>query len=285
MKVVVFGSTGMVGRAVVARLRSRADADVVAVSRSTHRFSATDSGDLDEYLEGVELVVNCVGTLRSDPSYPTSAFCREATEVNALWPHRLASQTSGRRCRVIHMSSDAVLGPGSEPGGEGALPGPCEPYGWSKALGEVCEEHVLNLRFSVIGPAPDRRPSLWEWLVQQPPGATVPGYSSFRWAGCTSSQVASLVFDLLDGPAFESVRRVGHVHHFVPNGLATKRDVLQLVSRYLRPDLSVSSTPEPGPGARPLLSELGAWERIYTGVLGWEAAISQAVSDVAVPDS
>ena len=277
MKVVVFGSTGMVGRAVVSRLRSRAGTDVVAVSRSTHQFDPTNPVGVGELLEGGDLAVNCVGTLRSDPTYPTSAFCRQAAEVNVLWSHRLAIQTHERQCRMIHLSSDAVFGPGSEPAGEGALPGPSEPYGWSKALGEVCEDNVINLRFSVIGPAPDRRPSLWEWLVRQPHGAAVPGYSSFRWAGCTSSQVASLVSDLLDPSAFESVRRVGHVHHFVPNGLVTKFDVLQHLSRRLRPDLSVMSTPEPGPGARPLSSDLGAWERIYTGTLGWDAAIAQVV--------
>jgi dTDP-4-dehydrorhamnose reductase len=273
VRVVVFGFTGMVGRGVAARFRTSSDVELLTVSRANHQFDAGADPDVRGLLRGAGLAINCIGILRSTPSYGTPAYQYAATMVNGVWPQKLAIQASEVGCRVIHVSTDAVFSPGIDPAAERTPIGPPEPYGISKALGEVDANNVINLRASVIGPAPGRNTSLWEWLVCQPRDAIVHGYASFVWTGCTSAQLACLIADLAAPNSFELVRSAGPVHHFVPNGAVTKFEVLHMLAERLRPDLSVVPVPEARPSARPLASSLGACDRAYTGPWGWSGAL------------
>ncbi len=276
MRVIVFGSTGMVGRAVVARLSSQPDLDLVAISRETHAFDVCDSdGQTARLLRDAVFAVNCIGILRGDPSYGTPEYQRTATLVNALWPQRLADVTSGTDCHVVHLSTDAVFTPAPDPAEETTPVSPSEMYGISKALGEVDAAHVINVRFSVIGPAPDRPPSLWEWLVRQPRDAVVHGYATFGWSGCTSRQLGWLVSDLVAQRTFETVRSAGPAFHFSPNGTATKFSVLEMLAARLRPDIKVLATPQSERTSRALSSSVMR-QAAYSGTCGWQEAVAEA---------
>jgi len=277
-RVVVFGSTGMVGRAVAAKLGTLSDLEAIAVNRRDHGFDVTDRViDTPALLRDATFAVNCIGLLRGDRSYGANAFQHKATLVNSLWPQRLAEAAAVFGCRVIHLSTDGVFAPGVEPADETTPISPSEIYGLSKALGEVNEEHVINLRFSVIGPAPDRGPSLWEWLIRQPRKAVVPGYATFGWTGCTSLQLAGLVADLVRPAVFDTVRSAGAVRHFLPNGTTTKFAVLELLASFLRPDLTVIEAVQATPNSRVLTSSAALNETIYTGSRGWSNAIRESI--------
>lgn len=275
MRAVVFGSTGMAGRAVVAALRL-AGCVVAAPTRRDDGLHAERPVDLRPFLRGAELAVNCVALLRSDPVYGMEEYRRSAVLVNALWPHVVIAQAREVGCRVVQISTDAVFSPAESPASERDPADANEAYGMSKALGELEDDQALNLRLSVIGPAPDRRPGLWEWLVRQPPKAVVPGYATFPWTGCTSEQVGRLIADLLPSEAFDAVRAMGPTHHFVPNGPATKFDVLTCLAKRLRPDVTVQPSTEQTRSSRPLASLRGALETVYTGRRGWTSAIEVA---------
>lgn len=278
MRVVVFGSTGMVGRAVIAKLSRSPDFNPVAVSRQNNGFDVRSSAERASLLlRDAEVAINCVGLLRGSPSYGAPAFRYEATLVNALWPQRLAALASDVGCRVIHLSTDAVFAPGPEAAREDTPLSPTEVYGISKALGEVDADHVLNLRFSVIGPAPDRGPSLWEWLVGQSPGAIIQGHATFGWTGCTSVQLAALVSDLLPPVTFNAVRSRGSALHFLPNGTATKFSVLKLLAERVRPDVCVIPATQDAPTSRILASCSPVGAAAYSGTQGWSAAIDEMV--------
>jgi dTDP-4-dehydrorhamnose reductase len=275
-RAIVFGSTGMVGRAVVAKLATVPDLDVVAVSRKGQCFDVRqEAAGTPEVLEGAAFAVNCVGLLRNDPSYGTPAYQHAATLVNSLWPQRLAEVASARGCRVVHLSTDGVFSPGTEPADETTPLGATEVYGISKALGEVSAEHVINVRFSVIGPAPDRAPSLWEWLVRQPPDAEVRGYATYGWTGCTSAQLGWFISDLAAPSTFDAVRSVAPACHFLPNGTTTKFSVLEKLADRLRPDVVVVPAPQAVPTSRVLTSSSVLAASLYSGARGWDRAIAQ----------
>ena len=276
-RVVVFGSTGMVGRAVVARLSALEGVELIGVNRSSHGFQAEcPTDDVLGLLSGAAATVNCVGLLRSEPSYGTVAYQRSATLINSLWPQRLAVITADTGCRLIHLSTDAVFSASPHPADEDAPISANEVYGISKALGEVSSENVLNVRFSAIGPAPGRTPSLWEWLVRQPSNAIVPGYATFGWTGCTSAQLAWFVSDLVKSDNFNAVRSTGPMCHFVPNGTATKLTVLTMLARHLRPDVTVVAKSQTSPTSRVLSTSGDLRAASYTGTRGWSASINEA---------
>ena len=276
--VLVLGSSGMVGRAVVARFQELGLGAVGANRTGSEGAIALDASDpppLESLIAGADLVVNAIGVLRSDPEYPSDGYRLRAARVNGAFPLLLARAAERQAVRVVHLSTDAVFRPASEPADEHTEISPREPYAISKALGEAVSDQVLNIRCSVVGPAPGRA-GLWEWFVGQPQGAEVPGFDT-RWTGVTSRQLAVLCGDLFDRAAFEQVRAAGPVQHFAPNGSITKFELLMRLGRALRPDLRVIETPSEE-GGRELVSATGALELIFSGVRGWEEAVPEATA-------
>jgi dTDP-4-dehydrorhamnose reductase len=273
----VLGSSGMVGRAVVSRLRELG-ASVVGANRSgldgAMVLDAADPPPLESLIAGADLVVNAIGLLRSDPAYPSQDYALRAARVNTVFPLLLAQAAQRQAARVIHVSTDAVFSPGESPADESTPVSPSEPYGLSKALGEANVEQVLNIRCSVVGPAPGRPDGLWEWFVSQPSGAEVQAFD-VPWTGVTSMQLAVLVGDLFDRVAFEQARSSGRVHHFVPNGSSSKYALLSALREALRPDLRVMKASNAALG-RELISVTGALEAVFSGSRGWDAAIREA---------
>jgi dTDP-4-dehydrorhamnose reductase len=265
----------MVGRAVAARL-AELGVDVVGASRSgeaaTIVLDAADPPPLEPVIAGADIVVNAIGVLRSAPDYPGDAYRLRATLVNAVFPSLLARAAAKQGTRVVHISTDAVFASLTEPADETAEISPREPYGLTKALGETDAPQVVNVRCSVVGPAPGRPGGLWEWLAKQPRGAEVPGFDT-RWSGASSRQLAVLCGDLLDRAAFEGVRTAGATHHFVPNEPTTKFQFLCRLAEAVRPDVTVVETRgEPG---RELVTSTGALDSVFSGTRGWTAALAE----------
>jgi dTDP-4-dehydrorhamnose reductase len=231
----------MVGQAVVARL-AELGLEVTGANRSGagggRAFDAANPAGLEPLVSRADLVVNAVGALRSDPDYPGDDYAYRAAQVNTAFPVFLAEAASDHGTRVVHVSTDAVFSPGGEPADEDAPISASEPYGLSKARGEVKAEHVVNIRCSIVGPAPGRRGGLWEWFVTQPEGAEVEGFPT-RWTGVTSHQLTML------------------------------RDAL-------RPDVRVVEGPGGDRGCE-LVSRTGALDNVYSGPRGWAAALEAAV--------
>ena len=274
----VLGSSGMVGRAVSACLReigigvldaNRSGADGAIV------VDAANPPPLESLVAGADLVVNAIGLLRSHPDYPGTAYRLGAARINATFPLLLAAAAARQGARVVNISTDAVFGPGDEPADERTEMTPREPYGISKALGEADIEQVVNIRCSVVGPAPGRQSGLWEWFITRPEGAEVPGFIS-PWMGVTSRQLAVLCGDLVDPASFAQVRDAGPTHHFVPNEPITKFELLSHLAKALRPDLRVVQAPG-GEGGRVLVSSTGALGGCFSGPLGWDAAIAAQI--------
>jgi len=273
VRALVLGSSGMVGRAVATRLRELDGVEVVTPSR--RGIDALDPRPLAPALAGVNLVVNAVGMLRNHPDYPGDRYRILATHVNADFPLLLAAAAEEAGSRVVHVSTDAVFAPGDEPADEATEVSASEPYGLSKALGEADSRRVVNVRCSVVGPAPGREEGIWQWFASQPRAARVEGHTR-PWTGVTSRQLAVLCGDLLDPDTFAQVRASGPSHHFVPNQPITKLDLLRLLRDAIRPDIRV----EPGnlgPAGRPLVSTTGALDGVYSGVRGWAEAVAEVV--------
>jgi dTDP-4-dehydrorhamnose reductase len=271
----VLGSTGMVGRAVAEHLQKRG-LEVVCANRSgaggAHAFDAADPTGIESLVAGADLVVNAVGVLRSDPEYPGDDYVYRAAQVNTAFPLFVAGSSKGH---VVHISTDAVFAPGANPADEETTISATEPYGLSKALGEVSTGHVVNIRCSAVGPAPGRTAGLWEWFISRPNGAEVVGYRA-RWTGVTSHQLAVLSGDLADERAFERVRAAGPTHHFIPNEAITKFELLSRLRDAVRADLRVIEGS--GGEERVLVSRTGALDGVYSGPGGWDAALAAVVS-------
>ena len=238
-RVLVLGSTGMLGSAVEQVLRE-SGVEVITASRTQGvRFDAEELGAAelisaaglcpDDYL------VNCVGLTKAriDESSRTSRDL--AVRLNVDFPSDLAEAAEQSGVRVIQVATDCVFsgtaGNYSETSGHDAL----DVYGKTKSLGEVPSENVMHLRCSLVGPEIGRSSLFFEWVRNQPTGAKISGYTNHIWNGLSSRAFGKVVTGIVQKKLFSA-----GVQHLVPANQVTKNELVRMELAGLgRHDVSV----------------------------------------------
>lgn len=153
MRVLVFGGTGMLGRAVAAEGRRRGQA-VLALSHAQADLAAPERLLYWAREFRPELVVNCAAFARVDDCehQPERA---QAINADGVAHARQAAQAVG--ARLLQVSSDYVFdGRATTPYREDAPTAPLSVYGRSKLAGEhaaLADPHALVVRTSwLFGP-------------------------------------------------------------------------------------------------------------------------------------
>jgi dTDP-4-dehydrorhamnose reductase len=224
-------------------------------------------------------LINCIGVLAERVASDRPESVRSALLVNALFPHLLAEAAVESGAAVLHVSSDAVFALNSGACLEDTPTSCTDPYGQTKALGEVDSPAVLNIRCSLIGPDASGQKGLLEWLRRQPRNAEIPGYTDHQWNGVTSLQFARLCEKLIHGGGFENVRREAGTHHFCPNRATTKYELLLFLRDAFRPDLTITPAKGPGQPVRRLLStRRQGLARIFGTGIPMQSAVSELVA-------
>jgi dTDP-4-dehydrorhamnose reductase len=153
MRTLIFGGTGMLGRAMVAVARRHGSA---ALALSRGQADVTDRERVLYWADAFrpELVVNCAAFTRVDDCETEE---ERATAVNGEAVADLAEAARGVGARLVQVSTDYVFDGGSgEPYSEDAATAPLSAYGRSKLLGErhaLADERNLVVRTSwLFGP-------------------------------------------------------------------------------------------------------------------------------------
>lgn len=224
MRVLIFGSTGMLGHMLLQNLAD--DFEVFGTVRqqieelADHEFfkdrdliGGVRAEDMDSVARAFKTIkphvaVNCIGIVKQR---------KEAKEiipslmVNSLFPHRLSLLCGMLKAKLIHISTDCVFSGAKEMGQCYGLEDPCDPfdlYGRSKFLGEVNQERCLTLRTSFIGPELRYRHGLLEWLLSQK-GGRVSGYANAIFSGFTTLAMAGILKSVIkDHPDLNGIWHV-----------------------------------------------------------------------------
>jgi len=138
MKVMVFGATGLLGRAIVTRFKD-AGADVVPVGHrrsSPDIAAAVDARDRDSVSRLIracrpDVVVNAIGERRTEYWTPSVL-----NEVNVRVPVNLADCCAKEGSWLIHISTDYVFDGVSPPYAPKSVRNPINLYGKSKMMAE-----------------------------------------------------------------------------------------------------------------------------------------------------
>ena len=240
-KVLVLGSTGMLGSAVTRALQERAH-EVITASRSTGiKFDAVnlDTENLLKAagLQGGDFVVNCVGLTKSRINEASMTSRTLAVKLNIDFPDDLARSAEQAGVNVIQAATDCVFsglaGGYSESSAHDAL----DVYGKTKSLGETPSPNVMHLRCSLIGPEIGSSSLFFEWVRQQPVRAQINGYNNHFWNGLSSLAFGKVVSGIIKEDLFKS-----GVQHLVPSNQVTKDELVRLELAALgRDDVQVTS--------------------------------------------
>jgi dTDP-4-dehydrorhamnose reductase len=221
VKVLVLGAGGMLGNRVVKQLNGL---NVIAPTRD--EYNAPES--LNKFkLTKRDWVVNCIGAI---PQKNYNAA--EMLKLNADYPHLIADTEA----KVIQIATDCAFNGDCGQYTEEDERDATDKYGQSKILGEL--PSFMNLRCSIVGSELTSKKSLFEWLRNQPEGATVSGFANHYWNGITTDAFGLIVRGLVEANFYAT-----GTQHVIPADSVTKYELIKMFAKKLgRDDLTIMPT-------------------------------------------
>ena len=233
-KVLVLGSTGMLGHQVVNYLSQFENFEVsdiayrISLREETIIVDAMDKVRLEQVIILIkpDFIVNCIGVLVSG-----SRNEGKAIYLNAYLPNFLLELAISINSKLIHISTDCVF--------SGSMGGYIETdykdgygiYSQTKILGEYDDASHLILRTSFIGPELKKDgEGLFHWFMKQT--GTINGFNNSVWSGVTTVELAKAIKWSID-------ENITGLYHVTNNNSITKHDLLKLFQKYTEKDIII----------------------------------------------
>ena len=195
-KVLVLGSTGMLGHIVYHFLDSTNKYDLFNLSFRNKLNSKTIIVDISyqQKLSNLineispDVIINCIGILIKE----SNENLKKAIYINAYFPHWLKDICEEIDCKLIHISTDCVFSGKNGGNDEHSIKDAVDDYGKTKSLGEFDSKNHLCLRTSIIGPELKQNgEGLMHWLFNQQ--GTINGFKNVFWSGVTTLELAKAI--------------------------------------------------------------------------------------------
>jgi len=199
-KIIVLGSSGMLGNTVFAYLKNKEKYEVKDISRDQFDI-VTDSIDKLKFIfeQNVSYVINCAGIIK--PRIKTMPV-EEVFQVNSRFPIQLSKfiyylNHKGHNIKLIHISTDCVFTGKIGKYSSEDFPDSLDIYGLSKSLGEACSSNATVIRTSIIGEEINNKYSLLEWAKSKA-SQEVKGWTDHTWSGVTTLQLAKFIYERIE---------------------------------------------------------------------------------------
>ena len=240
MKVVILGSTGMLGQA-VKREAFAAGLEVLEVSRtagilwdyfqSDFSYLASKIG-----LTKADVLINCIGWIPQKSSGFKGQDERDAYALNVELIREIQESQEVVGFKWVQIVTDCVFSGETGLYSEHSPLDPVDLYGQTKSLGESHMAGAMRIRSSIIGPDQIHQSGLYEWFKNQPAHSLIQGFTDHLWNGVSTKAFGRLVVSL-------SVERkvLPGIHHWIPSGSISKHGLLELFRTELnREDVSIT---------------------------------------------
>tara|TARA_R110000824_G_scaffold93073_2_gene225357 strand:+ start:16364 stop:17194 length:831 start_codon:yes stop_codon:yes gene_type:complete len=234
-KVLVLGSTGMLGSAVGKHFLNQKKYETiltyrnreVSYGRNPVWFDAGRTRMLD--LPRVDYIINCIGVIKPfiEDDKAKSIY------LNSLFPRELAAHCKKSGIKLIHITTDCVFSGHDGNYVETAVHDCLDFYGKSKSLGEP-DEDCMVIRTSIIGEEIHKDASLIAW-VKSMKGKEINGYTNHRWNGITTKQYAKICERIIDENLYTS-----GLYHIASNTV-TKYELVKDINEIF--DLGITINP------------------------------------------
>lgn len=196
-KILVLGSSGMLGHILVQVLSRESNFRIFNISREKKIFSDTiicdvlDFQKLSKIISEIspDIIINSIGVLVNDSEInPINAIL-----LNSCFPLKLKEIADRLKSKVIHISTDCVYDGIDGSYNEKSKKSPVDIYGKTKDLGEIISDHHLTIRTSIIGPEiKNNGTGLFLWLTKNK-NLKVEGYDKSIWSGLTTLELSNAI--------------------------------------------------------------------------------------------
>jgi dTDP-4-dehydrorhamnose reductase len=227
-KILVLGSNGMLGYGVTAYFKKNSY-NVTGLGRSEFDVTKHDISTIEKYIDGSDLVINCIGVIKPMIEKNTAL---DVLKVNCIFPQNLAKLCKKNNVKLIHVTTDCVFSGKTGNYNETDLYDADDLYGISKNGGDGAG--CMVLRTSFVGPENGRSRSLLEWAFSQK-GKSVNGFTNHRWNGVSSIYFAEIAGKILN----ENLYNEGIYHLYSPDTVA-KFELLKIFDKVFNLGLKIS---------------------------------------------
>jgi dTDP-4-dehydrorhamnose reductase len=236
MKVLVFGSSGLIGSTVLRVLSKKKSLSVFGTFRSRSSLPYLKDISLNNVLTGVDIendskmldifshtrpdaVINCIGVTKHkyNDNCPS-----ELIKLNSEFPHYLAQLCTLSGARLIHFSTDCVFSGKKGLYSEDDQPDADDAYGKSKALGEIFYGDAITIRTSTIGRELNTNYGLLDWFLSQQNKCK--GYKNAIFSGLPTVTIAEIIRDYI-----LSDKSLKGLYHIAATPI-NKYDLLKLIA-------------------------------------------------------
>ena len=234
LKILVLGSTGMLGHQVVNYLDKFEDLRIFNFSyknklnNETVIVDAMDQALLEEQIISIkpDYIVNCIGVLVEG-----SKDINRAKYLNAFLPNELKKICKKINAKLIHISTDCVFSGAIGSYKENDLRDGKGTYAKTKISGEIIDGQNLTIRTSIIGPElKSNGEGLFEWFMNQT--NEVHGYKNAIWSGVTTLELSKAI-------RWAIKKNIVGIYHITNNRVINKYDLLNLFKKYTEKNIRI----------------------------------------------
>jgi len=207
-KIILFGSTGMLGRYIYSFFNENADYKVVTINS---RITIESLANIDEWLLNHDIdrqtcIINCIGQI---PQRTTENFDPKCYFlINSIFPYLLWNSCKKYGAKMIQPTTDCVFS-GKKIGGkysETDIHDESGLYGMSKSIGEPLDCTVI--RTSIIGRELLNKKSFMEWVLNSKD--EINGWDNHYWNGITCLEYCHLILTIIHTDSFW--KGIRHIH-------------------------------------------------------------------------
>jgi len=288
-KVLVLGSTGMLGHVMTRVLRNEG-LEVVGASRRGNRpeskgpeiqFNVKNFQKLEEFIsrEKFAYVINCAGMIKQVIDEGSTISRSNAVQINSDFPVYLNSLAHELDFRLIQIGTDCVFSGETGSYSESSNHSPVDLYGRTKSLGEAVGRNSMILRTSIIGPEINSNKSLLEWFLSTPKHSRVNGFLNHIWNGLTTLHFSKLVHGIISADNF-----TGGLFHVVPQDRCSKYELLGIIREsFHRNDIGIDPVTAPESIDRTLITNHYDFNRLIWKNCGYNEVptISAMVNELS----
>ena len=226
-KIVILGTTGMLGRTVYKHLKEQNCYSIVTLNRENIDLSKCSYTELMKELEllDVDVLINCAGLIVQRKETLVEDFLH----VNSIIPRWLSNISEELNIKMIHVTTDCVFTGTNGPYNEEDSWDVRDIYGVSKVLGEP--DNCTVIRSSIIGEELHNKLSFLEW-VRSEKGNKIKGFTNHIWNGVTCLQMSKIINHIIETDGFW-----GGVRHFYSPSVS-KADMVEYINDVY--DLSIT---------------------------------------------
>jgi dTDP-4-dehydrorhamnose reductase len=198
MKILILGSTGILGRTLCLFLSQKKNIIIQQISRNKENKKHIFLNDFTNFkkLEKIILeinpthIINCLGITKFNESYNDK---KNLYIINGKLPKFLAKLCLKKNFYFLHISTDCVFSGSKGNYMETSIKDSIDSYGKSKSIGEVKNKFTSTIRTSFIGPELKTKKSLLAWFLKQRK-RKIDGYTHAFFSGLTSLELSNIIY-------------------------------------------------------------------------------------------